>query len=135
MLGICLLGPLGLLACDSCGCSGESKKAEPQLISKEVLLELMKKNDGLVIVDVLSPENYANGHIKGAINIPLAQLDKSLDSLKKYKTIVVYCASYKCQASVKAAKLLMKHGFTNVLDYKGGIKEWFENKLPVESKK
>lgn len=106
-----------------------------KFITLDEFKKLIEANDGLVIVDVLGPESYKNSHVKGAINIPLAELgeQKNLEMLKAYKTIVVYCAHSKCHASVKAAELLMRSGFANVLDFKGGIKEWSESGMPVES--
>ena len=113
--------------------SGE--KTEVKFISLDEFQKLIKANDGLIIVDVLGPESYARSHIKSAVNIPLARLgeEKNIRMLRSYKTIVVYCAHSKCTASVKAAELLIRMGFTNVLDFKGGIKEWTESGLPVES--
>lgn len=127
-------------ACAGCGCSASAKKdAEDNVkyIEKAELQKLIKANDNLVIVDVLRPDSYIKNHIKGAINIPLAKLydQKYIDLLKKYKTVVVYCANKRCKASTKAAKLLMKHGLKNVLDYENGIAEWKESNLPLGSGK
>lgn len=145
-------------ACAGCGCQAEketkkevkpacdtSKKAECPVvkkgdvayITKDTLQNLMKAKDSLVIIDVLGAEKYAKGHIKGAINIPLKKLDNKelLANMDKSKTYVVYCANAKCQASVKAAKLLMKNGFKKVYDYKNGIAEWKEEKLPLDTGK
>ena len=52
--------------------------------------------------------------------------------LKIDDTIVVYCASFECQASTNAAKKLISLGFKNVLDYKGGLKDYKEANLPLE---
>lgn len=122
-----------LLFCGSMSLFAED--ATVKFISIDEFKKLIEANDGLAIVDVLGKESYKNMHVKGAINIPLAELGekKNLEMLKAYKTIVVYCAHSKCHASVKAAELLMQSGFTNVLDFKGGIKEWSEAKMPVES--
>lgn len=119
-----------------CGCiSLLAEAASVKFISLDEFKKLIEANDGLVIVDVLGRESYKTSHVKGAINIPLAELGekKNLEMLKPYKTIVVYCAHSKCHASVKASELLMASGMKNVLDFKGGIKEWSEAKMPVES--
>ncbi len=52
--------------------------------------------------------------------------------LKKDETIVVYCASFDCQASTNAAQKLLSMGYTDVLDYKGGLKEYKEAGLPMK---
>lgn len=93
-------------------------------INFETLNKWIGSENTPIIIDVLSPESYNEAHIKGAINIPLSELEKRLGELDKEKTIVVYCASYFCRASTEAAKILYKHRFKDVHDYKGGIKEW-----------
>jgi len=45
---------------------------------------------------------------------------------------ITYCASFECQASTKAAEKLVSLGYSNVLDYKGGLKDYKEARLPVE---
>lgn len=101
-------------------------------ISKETLQKLIvEKGDKLQIIDVLSPESYKNAHVKGAINIPLGELEAKRKLIDKNKTIVVYCANFRCHASTMAAEKLTALGFKDVHDYKGGIKEWKEAGLPL----
>ena len=125
---------IGIMGCSTCGC--QTKKAadtpEVKFIDKDQVQQMIKEEKDLVIIDVLSPESFAKAHIDGAISIPLAKLNdaKILNSLDKDKTYIVYCASTKCQASVKAAKILMANGFKKVFDYKAGIADWTGNKLP-----
>lgn len=68
--------------------------------SKVDLKELVMK--GAVIVDVRTPGEYAGGHIKGSINIPLQNLDKNLGKLSKDKTIITCCASGMRSGSAKS---------------------------------
>ncbi|MDQ0477828.1 MULTISPECIES: rhodanese-like domain-containing protein [Chryseobacterium] len=69
--------------------------------------------NGAVIVDVRSKEEFAGGHIKNSINIPVDQLLKNLSRLKdKNKTIITCCASGMRSASAKT--LLVKNGYTDV---------------------
>jgi len=84
-----------------------------------------------VLVDVLAPGYFEKGHIEGAINVPLADLETRADELKKDVPIVVYCYNYICGASTQAAERLAKLGFKDVSDYKGGFHEWKEAGLPV----
>jgi rhodanese-related sulfurtransferase len=74
---------------------------------KADLKELVKK--GAVIVDVRTPGEYAGGHIKGSINIPLQNLDKNLGKLNKDKTIITCCASGMRSSSAKS--LLKAKGY------------------------
>lgn len=72
--------------------------------------------DGAVIVDVRSTGEYAGGHIKGSMNIPLDQLSGKLNKLNKSKPIITCCASGMRSASAKG--MLKSKGFTDV--YNGG---------------
>ena len=86
-----------------------------------------------VVVDVLSDKSFAASHIKGAINIPMSDIAKTAPTVLKDKNaeIVVYCGSYRCGASLNAAAALKALGYTNIHDYKGGLKEWTELGLPM----
>jgi len=70
-------------------------------------------NQGAIILDVRSKGEYAGGHIKGSINIPVDQLSGNLNKLKdKNKVIITCCASGMRSASAKG--ILTSNGFTNV---------------------
>ena len=101
------------------------------MISKDQLLAKIKNNDGVQIVNVLSPEFYGKGFIKGSKKIPVDQLDRRMNELDKSKEVVTYCASTECNASRKAAEKLAAKGF-KVKAYEGGIKEWSEAGLPMD---
>ncbi|MBE0393387.1 rhodanese-related sulfurtransferase [Flavobacterium sp. 7E] len=85
--------------------------------------ELVKQ--GAVIVDVRSPAEYKQGHVKGAINLPLNELSKHLSKLKKDATIITCCASGMRSASAKS--ILKTNGYTTV--YNGGGWSSLQNKL------
>ncbi|MFM7709849.1 MAG: rhodanese-like domain-containing protein [Ferruginibacter sp.] len=72
--------------------------------------------NGAVIVDVRTPEEYASEHIRGSVNIPLDRLEKNLTKLSKQKPIINCCASGMRSASAKST--LQAAGFTDV--YNGG---------------
>lgn len=67
---------------------------------------------GATILDVRSQGEYAGGHIKGSVNIPLNILETQLPKLKKDKTIITCCASGMRSASAK--NILQSHGFAEV---------------------
>ena len=72
---------------------------------------------GARIVDVRTPAEFSGGHIDGAINVPLGELQAKLKELgKKNKPILVYCRSG--SRSAQAVGFLRQRGFTNVLDLK-----------------
>lgn len=103
-----------------------------KFISIEQLLEMKENGEKFKLVDVLSPESYEEGHIPGAVNIPLGKLEKEAKTLNKNDVIVVYCASYACHASTLAFKILFDLGFKNVLDFKAGKKGWEDAGLEFE---
>jgi len=111
---------------DCCGAGSADVKA----VSKEELVQGIKQGN-VQVVNVLEPEWYKLGIIKGSQKIPLTQLDKRLGELDRSKAVVTYCANTQCTASSEAAKKLAAQGF-NVRAYEGGIKEWKEAGLPTE---
>ena len=96
-------------------------------------LEGKLSNGGDVkLIDVLSPEDYEDSHIKGAINIPLAKIGREAKKrFDKEDEIIVYCANIDCPASAKAAEKLDKLGFVNVYDYEEGKKGWKDAGKPM----
>jgi len=97
-------------------------------ISPEIL---QNKSDSIQLVDVRTPEEYENGHIKNAININYYNSDFSskINKLDKNKPIYVYCKSgYR---SGKSAIILKNLGFKTIYDLKGGILNWDDKKLPL----
>lgn len=85
----------------------------------------MKKN-GALILDVRSKAEFAGGHIKGAVNIPVDTLRTNLGKLKdKNKPIITCCASGMRSASAKS--ILASNGYTQV--YNGGGWYSLQNKL------
>ncbi len=78
---------------------------------------------GARLVDVRSPEEFADGHIEGAVNIPVQELGQRLAELEdaKEKGVVVYCRSGK--RSARAAEILAGAGHRSVYDL-GGMSSW-----------
>lgn len=104
-----------------------------QKIKAESLKKKIDGNKSFRLIEVLSPDKYNEWHLPGAENIPLDDLETIAPlELKKDEEIVVYCASYECQASTKAAYLLNNMGY-RVLEYEGGKKDWKEKGFPVEN--
>lgn len=76
--------------------------------------------NGALVLDVRTPAEFANGHIKSSINVPLNKLPQYLPKLKdKGQVIITCCASG--SRSTEALNVLNYHGFTNI--YNGG--SWF----------
>jgi len=82
-----------------------------------------------LVLDVRTPEEYAEGHIQGAKLIPVKVLAKHLAEVPKDKQVYVYCHSGR--RSANAAKLLAEHGFTRIENMQGGITAWKDAGFPV----
>lgn len=93
---------------------------------------LQRAADGLVtVLDVRPPEEFAVGHLPGAINIPLSELPARLRKLSKGREIIAYCRGPYCLLSVDAVLLLRDEGFSarRLVD---GYPEWAAAGLPLE---
>ncbi len=92
-------------------------------ISQEEAARIMAEESGFVIVDVREPDEYADGHIKGAINVPLSTIGDTkpaaLPDLEQ--RLLVYCRSG--VRSKNASGKLSKLGYKNILEF-GGIMTW-----------
>lgn len=100
-------------------------------ISIETLLERMESGKVLV-VDVRPESEFQNGHIAGAVSIPIEQLKKKLASLPKSKQIIAYCRGPFCVYADEAVELLKKNKF-NAIRLNEGFPEWKHRELPVET--
>ncbi len=81
-----------------------------------------------LVAEILGPEQYASGHLPGAVNLPLQGLvENALRVLPdKGARIVVYCASETCQNSDLARRKLLGLGYADVRVFKGGKAAWRE---------
>ena len=95
------------------------------------LNHMIEQGEKLNIIDVRRPEDYAKGHIPGAVNLPENQWS-TFKGLSKDKPNVVYCYSIVCQLSIRAAKYFAEHDFPTIV-LTGGIEEWKRNQLSVET--
>lgn len=106
----------------------ERDSLEP--VSRDQLLDRMR--DGLVtVIDVRPEDEFAAGHLPGAINIPPRQLERRLAALPLDQEIVAYCRGAYCVLSFEAVAALRGRGF-NVRRLADGYPEWRAAGLPVE---
>jgi rhodanese-related sulfurtransferase len=103
-------------------------------IARESLRTLIYSGADVVLVDVLSPDSYRAGHLPGAINIPVNDIEEEAPKrLARADIVVVYCASRECHASRAAAQELESLGYVHVIEYEGGLADWREASYPLES--
>ena len=96
--------------------------------------ELLKRSRAatVTILDVRPADEFALGHLPGALNIPLRALQSRLSELKRDNEIVAYCRGPYCVLSYEAVAALRKHGF-NARRLEDGFPEWRAAGLPVSS--
>ncbi len=96
-------------------------------------LELLERaRRGLVtVLDVRPKEEYAAGHIPGAVNIPLGELEKQIGGLRRDKQVVAYCRGPYCVLAYEAVAQLRASGF-EARRLQDGFPEWKQAGLPVE---
>lgn len=91
---------------------------------------------GILFVDARAPEQYEQGHIGGAISIPLRQFDACIEFLfEKYPTetpMITYCSGRECADSHELAQLLEDVGYADVKVFIDGYPAWKKKGYPVE---
>jgi len=103
-------------------------------VSPKEAYEMIQKDREVAILDVRTPGEYAQGHIKGARLVPVQRLERALaeGELNTFrgKKVVVYCRSG--MRSAAASRALADHGF-RPYNVQGGINAWRGDGLPVEA--
>jgi rhodanese-related sulfurtransferase/predicted transcriptional regulator len=107
------------------------KRNSLEALKMDELLKRMKSKN-VVILDVRPEAEFNNGHIAGAINIPVEQLATKLKKLPKQKEYVAYCRGPFCVFADEAVQLLTKKGF-KAKRLVEGFPDWKIKGLPVES--
>ncbi|MGB4335039.1 MAG: metalloregulator ArsR/SmtB family transcription factor [Chromatiaceae bacterium] len=92
---------------------------------------LARVRDGLVtVLDVRPPEEFVQGHLAGALNVPLERLEERLKELPTDREVVAYCRGPWCVLSFEAVARLREAGFT-ARRLQDGLPEWRRAGLPV----
>lgn len=121
---ILILGIFSLVGCNNTNTSqsGEDIVGYKKISAKQAK-EMMDNKDYDIILDVRTPEEFAEGFIEGAVNLPLDRIEQDAESIidSTDSTILLYCRSG--NRSAQAGKLLKSLGYTKVYDF-GGIIDW-----------
>jgi rhodanese-related sulfurtransferase len=86
--------------------------------------------DNLVVIDVRAAEDFAKGHIPGAVNIPKDKWENP-QGLAKDKTNVVYCYSQQCHLAANGCVQFAARGYP-VMELEGGFETWKEHQFDIE---
>ncbi|MBV9080777.1 MAG: rhodanese-like domain-containing protein [Elusimicrobia bacterium] len=112
-----------------------TKPGDPPFVSLNQAAAL-QKNHAATFLDAREADDYEDGHIPGARELPFEQMDPyrdaALEGLRAESPIVVYCEGVGCELSLFLARELQKAGYKNVSIFYGGFPEWEDAGLPVE---
>lgn len=113
---------MALLLLAGCGAPVEKESGYRQ-INMDEALAVMEAESGYIILDVRTPEEFGDGHIPGAINVPNETIGSGeIPELPdKEQLILVYCRSG--NRSKQASEKLAALGYTNIVEF-GGIRDW-----------
>ena len=113
---------LSLMLLSSCGAPGSSSSGYRQ-ISMDEAVKMMRDEKDYIILDVRRPDEFAEGHIPGAINVPNEEIGATeiAELPNKSQLILVYCRSGR--RSKEASEKLVKLGYTNIVEF-GGIQDY-----------
>ena len=113
---------LSLLLLAGCTAPAESEASYRQVSMDEAIAMMEEKND-YIILDVRTPEEFAEKHIPDAINIPNETIgtEEIPELPDKEQLILVYCRSG--NRSKQASEKLVRLGYTNIVEF-GGINDW-----------
>ena len=105
------------------GCSAPKETVSYRQISMDEAITMMEEKSGYIILDVRTPEEFADKHIPGAVNIPNETIaaEEIPELPDKDQLILVYCRSG--NRSKQASEKLAALGYTNVVEF-GGINSW-----------
>ena len=93
------------------------------------LHDMIRNDEDINIIDVRAAEDYADGHIPGAISLPEGTWSASF-GLSKDRVNIIYCYSEACHLAANAAKYFAEHGYP-VMELEGGFEEWERHNLPI----
>ncbi len=102
-------------------------------VSREELVQRLRRKS-VTLLDVRPEDEFAMGHIRGAISMPLKALEQRLNELPRSREIVAYCRGPYCVLSFEAVALLRKRGF-KVRRLADGMPEWRAAGMPIKAEK
>jgi phage shock protein E len=119
--GVCALGALVASLCLA---------AEPRNLSSVQAQALLAKDKKVLLLDVRTPEEYRQAHLRGALLIPLNELAQRAREIPRDRPLLVYCSVG--ARSVSAAGLLAARGYRDIYQMSDGLVGWYKNGFPIE---
>ena len=115
--------PIFLVALLLVGCAAPAEETTYRQVNMDEAITMMEEGSGYIILDVRTPEEFAEKHIPGAINVANETIgtDEIPELPDKDQLILVYCRSG--NRSKQASEKLVALGYTNIVEF-GGINDW-----------
>ena len=115
--------PIFLVALLLVGCAAPAEEITYRQVNMDEAITMMEEGSGYIILDVRTPEEFAEKHIPGAINVANETIgtDEIPELPDKDQLILVYCRSG--NRSKQASEKLVALGYTNIVEF-GGINDW-----------
>lgn len=104
-----------------CNSKGTNSTSSYENISTEEAQSMIAKKE-VQILDVRTPEEFAEGHVPEAVNLPLQDLESQVSTLDKNKSYLIVCRSG--NRSGQASEILVSKGFSHIYNMEGGMNQW-----------
>lgn len=113
-------------------CTAAIAADAPRIQPDELVKRIEKQDASIVVVDVRSAEEFAAGHVPGAINLPHTHMPARLSTLAAHanKDIVLYCESG--VRTQQAVARMQENGFKRLFHLEGDMAKWREAKRPID---
>ena len=133
-MGVNLVRPDGLPVVRAQGSAVTLPSESGEIAVKDALLLFASRR--ALFVDARSNFEFADGHIQGAVNVPVDDFETTFlrlaDRFETVDAVITYCDGERCPLSTDVAKLLINRGVKNVFVLKNGWTVWNNERLPVE---
>ena len=138
--GIFFTACLWLLAIVPALALADSKPFAPEsiqgveIVTAEQAIDLILEHPGMPIIDSRKKTEYVKGHIEGAVSLldtEMTEQDLQTLSPDRDAAILFYCNGARCLRSSNAIRKAKDWGYTNLIWFRGGWKEWSDKRLPV----
>lgn len=117
---------VGLLlgGCEALQGGPETSDSSLMIMTEDEVAEAMINEAGIVLVDVRREDAFASGHLPGAVNLPIERIGFDDPELLDRSRIIVYGQNFQSKLPTAAAKKMMRLGYENVYEFRGGVELW-----------
>jgi len=109
----------------------QNGKEDLEPVDRDALLKAVRKGE-VIVLDVRPREEFESAHIRGALSMPIKELEKRISELPKKQKIAAYCRGPYCMFAVTAAEALRKKGYDAVV-LRDSVQDWKSMGFPVDS--